>query len=199
MPNEFVVQHVRQYASSKGLNSNDDENEQIISYSTRVEQVKKVPENNTWTLTMRKMEIVGKQLKVIWWTEEFDAVVVAAVSASDSPWVPKIPGLKRVAENHRGKVQHSRQYRRPDSLVGQVGSLLFTLDNACGSDLFSIQNILILGGSVSAIGIANDLVSHAASVSISIRVRWSYTFLVFVLAKSHPIFRTILSTIQEPE
>ena len=121
MPNRFVQRHVRQYASSVGLNSNDEEHDNVTSYSTRVERVEKLPGTKRWTLTLRKMEPCGEgKIRADWWTEEFDAVVVAALSESDSPWVPPILGLNEWAEAHPNRIFHGRQYRRPEKMRGQV-------------------------------------------------------------------------------
>jgi cation diffusion facilitator CzcD-associated flavoprotein CzcO len=123
MPNRFVQRHIRQYASSVGLNSDDEEHGNVTSYSTRVERVEKLPGTKCWTLTLRKMEVMpyskGK-IRADWWTEEFDAVVVAALSESDSPWVPPIPGLKEWAEAHPNRIFHGREYRRPEEMRGKV-------------------------------------------------------------------------------
>lgn len=123
MPNRLLQKHVRQYASSKGLNSNDEEHENVTSYSTRVERVQKLPGARHWTLTLRKIAAKPEsdgRVRVDWWTEQFDAVVVATVAENDSPWVPSIPGLKEWAEAYPHEIYHSRNYRRPDSLAGKV-------------------------------------------------------------------------------
>jgi len=117
---------MRQYASSIGLNSNDEEHANVTSYSTRVERIEKLPGRKRWTLTLRKMDIVPcnqSKIRTDWWTEEFDAVVVASVAESDSPWVPPIPGLKEWAEAFPGRIFHGREYRRPENIRGKVGSI----------------------------------------------------------------------------
>jgi len=123
MPHRLVQRHMRQYASSVGLNSNDEEHGNVTSYSTRVERIEKLPGRKRWTLTLRKMDIVPcnhSKIRADWWTEEFDAVVVAAVAESDSPWVPPIPGLREWAEAYPGRIFHGREYRRPEIMRGKV-------------------------------------------------------------------------------
>lgn len=117
-----VLQHIRQYATSKRLNSDDDEYKHVTPYSTRVERVRKLPGSNTWTLTLRKAELVEgrSRLRMDWWTEEFDAVLLASNSQSDCPWIPDILGLKELAERFEESVWHSRQYRRPQQFTGKV-------------------------------------------------------------------------------
>ena len=123
MQNRIIQRYVRQYASHIGLNTNDEESANITSYSTRVERVQKLPGHTKWTLTLRKM--VGapgegeKKLRVDWWEEEFDAVVVAT-GKYESTWVPSIPGLAEWAKAYPEKIYHGRRYRSPLDYVGKV-------------------------------------------------------------------------------
>lgn len=95
----------------------------MTSYSTRVERVQKLPGSSHWTLTLRKMvQLPNRRVRVEWWTEEFDAVVVATDNVYDSPWVPGIPGLKEWAEAYPAQIYHGREYRRPDNLRGKVST-----------------------------------------------------------------------------
>lgn len=121
MSQRLIQRHVRQYASSVGLNSNDDEFANVTSYSTRVERVQKLPDARRWTLTLRKLHsLPGGKLRVEWWTEEFDAVIVGLNTDYDAPSVPSIPGLKEWAEAYPAQIQHSREYRRPEVFKGKV-------------------------------------------------------------------------------
>lgn len=119
-----LQKHVRQYATSLSLNSNDFENAHVFSYSTRVERIRKLPGAQKWTLTLRKIEEVpGRKdrLRVDYWTEEFDAVVAAStVTEADAPWVPPIPGLDEWANAFPDQIIHSREYRRPEKFAGKV-------------------------------------------------------------------------------
>ncbi|KAF8323173.1 FAD/NAD(P)-binding domain-containing protein [Clavulina sp. PMI_390] len=154
MQNRIIQRYVRQYASHVGLNANDEESVNITSYSTRVERVQKLPGETKWTLTLRKVvEVPGdgeaKKLRVDWWSEEFDAVVVGTHSEADSAWVPPIPGLAEWAHAYPEEIYHGREYRRPEPLQG--------------------KNVLIVGGSVSGSGIGADLAGHAGSIVASVR------------------------------
>lgn len=62
----------------------------------------------------------GKRVKVTYWEESFDAVVVGTTAESDAPWVPSIPNLDQWAERFPESVYHSRSYRRPDDMKGKV-------------------------------------------------------------------------------
>lgn len=64
----------------------------------------------------------GGKLRADWWTEEFDAVVVATHSESDSPWVPPIPGLPDWANAYPEAITHVRNYRRPEPYLGKVST-----------------------------------------------------------------------------
>lgn len=121
MPQPHIQRHVRQYASSVGLNSNDDEHSNVTSYSTRVEKILKAPGSTQWTVTLQKMTPVpGGKLRADWWEEKFDAVVVGTFSEADSPWVPDVPNLKEWAHRFPRGVYHGRDYRTPDHLEEKV-------------------------------------------------------------------------------
>ncbi|KAF8309282.1 FAD/NAD(P)-binding domain-containing protein [Clavulina sp. PMI_390] len=146
-----VNRHLRQYASSVGLNANDEEHANVTAYSTRVERVEKLPgTEKRWTVTLRKLTpLRDGKLEVNWWQEQFDAIVVGKASENDASWVPLVPGLNEWAHVLPEAVFHSKQYKHPEH--------------------FTNKNVLILGGSFSGLGIANDLIGHAQSVSVSTR------------------------------
>lgn len=170
MPNRFLQRHVRQFASSKGLNSNDEEHANVTSYSTRVERVQKLPGAKQWTLTLRRLGTVPEEdgrLRVDWWTETFDAVVVASHAENDAPSVPNLPGLKEWMEAFPEEIHHARSYRRPEPLRGKVGTVCGKKTQLWPNNTV-LQNVLIVGGSLSGGGIAADLISLAASVTLSV-------------------------------
>ena len=122
IPNRLILRNIRQYASSVGLNSNDEEHTNVTSYSTRVEKIQKFPGTKEWVLTLRKLELLphsNGKIRAEWWTETFDAVVVSA-GRYDAPWVPDIPGLSNWARSHPDEIYHSRNYRSPKDHVGKV-------------------------------------------------------------------------------
>ncbi|KAL8280646.1 hypothetical protein RQP46_006969 [Phenoliferia psychrophenolica] len=147
--------HVRAFSSIHNLNSNDKpahaHSSPITSYGTRVKLVEK--KGDKWILSLRKLQRASPdKIQASWWTEEFDAVVVATGSY-DSTHVPDIKGLKAwsdaVREDGSHPVWHSQAYRKPDALKG--------------------KNVLIVGASVSASEISRDVASSAAKVYISVR------------------------------
>ncbi|KAF8311500.1 FAD/NAD(P)-binding domain-containing protein [Clavulina sp. PMI_390] len=146
-----VNRHVRQYASSVGLNANDDDHTNATAYWTRVERAEKIPgTERRWTVTLRKLTpLRDGTLEVSWWQEEFDAIVIGNDSQKDAAWVPSIPGLNEWANTLPEDLFHSGQYRHPEDFAG--------------------KNVLIIGGGFSGVGIANDLITHARSVTVSAR------------------------------
>ncbi|KAF8310286.1 FAD/NAD(P)-binding domain-containing protein [Clavulina sp. PMI_390] len=148
--NKYLQRYVRQFASAHGINSNDVEYPGVLSYSTRVEKIHKPKGAQRWTITLRKLERIPHENKVRahWWTEEADAIVVAT-GDFDAAWIPSIEGISEAQHAFPERLIHSREYRRPDKYTG--------------------KNVLVVGASISALGIATDLLPFAQSVSISVR------------------------------
>ncbi|KAJ4480860.1 hypothetical protein J3R30DRAFT_3461923 [Lentinula aciculospora] len=146
-----LQRYVRTFASLHEINSND--NSPNTSYNTRVERVDKLYDaagkEAGWTLTLRKFIETGPDsYKIQWWTEEFDAIVVASGRFS-APNLPRIPGLTQWAQLFPHLITHSRQYRRPEE--------------------FTNQTVLVVGGSVSGTEIAEDISGKAKKVVLSVR------------------------------
>ncbi|WWC93186.1 hypothetical protein V866_000019 [Kwoniella sp. B9012] len=151
-----IQRHVRAYASYHGINYEDapwDQNSTAVtSYNTRVESLAKV--GDQWVLQLKKVERLPDthQIKVSWWSEQFDAVVVAS-GGFDAPHVPDIPGLKEwsAVKNEEGQhpLWHAQAYRKPETLRG--------------------KNVLLIGASVSAMGISNDIGPHVSKLYVSVR------------------------------
>lgn len=91
--------------------------EDFVEYNTTVEKVEKIKEIDKWRLTLRK-ERPSKQ-KDYWWTEDFDAVVVAS-GHYIVPYIPEIQGLAEFAKAYPGSVEHSKGYRGPEKYRGKV-------------------------------------------------------------------------------
>lgn len=110
--------------------------EDVFSYGTTVERVDKA--GSEWVLTLRR----SGQTSDCWWTERFDAVVVASGHYA-VPYVPAIAGLDDFEKQRPGSVLHSKQYR--------------------GRQAFAGRRVVVVGASVSAADIAVDLVGTALS------------------------------------
>ncbi|KAJ7637063.1 FAD/NAD-P-binding domain-containing protein [Roridomyces roridus] len=152
-----IQKHVRAYASLHNLNANDNpylsSAPPVTSYSTRVEKREKIEADQTWRLTLRKLGRLPEtnQIKAQWWTEDFDAVVVATGPYA-APHVPEIDGIRdwsRVTLDGKHSIYHSQHYRRPERYLNKT--------------------ILIVGGSTSASEIARDIHPFAGKIYASIR------------------------------
>lgn len=89
--------------------------EDFVSYSTAVEKAEKV--GREWRLTLRKE---GKE-KDYWWTETFDALLVASGHYS-VPWIPAIDGLEQFEKSRPGSVIHSKHFRGRDLYKNKVSN-----------------------------------------------------------------------------
>ncbi|KAF5343912.1 hypothetical protein D9758_012108 [Tetrapyrgos nigripes] len=150
VPRQLLERYVKSFASLLGVNSNDESID--ISYDTRVELVEKRYVRGVeagWTLTLRKFTQTGNSSYTeTWWTEDFDAVVVAT-GRYNAPHIPSIAGLDEWAAKFPDSVVHSRSYRRPEDLQNKT--------------------VLIIGASTSAVEISIDVNKHAKNVLLSVR------------------------------
>lgn len=107
----------------------------FIEFGVTVERAAKVPSasgGEEWELVLRKS---GTE-KDYWWTERFDALVVAS-GHYHVPYIPPIPGLEEYEAHRPGSVIHSKHFR--------------------GRDLYAGRRLVVVGASVSAADIAFDL------------------------------------------
>ncbi|KAJ7150663.1 FAD/NAD-P-binding domain-containing protein [Mycena filopes] len=152
-----VQRNVRAYASLHGLNSNDKpsspSHSPVASYATRVEAVWKCNETGIWTLTLRRMEWLSEsnRLKTTYWTEDFDAVVVATWQYT-TPYVPSITGIgnwSAATEEGRYSMYHSQHFRHAERYAGKT--------------------VLIVGAAVSATDIARTIAPFTKRLIVSTR------------------------------
>ncbi|OAA65772.1 Flavin monooxygenase-like protein [Niveomyces insectorum RCEF 264] len=107
----------------------------FVSLSTSVEKVEK--RGKEWVLTLRKSgQLYRGREHDYWWTETFDAVVVAS-GHYHVPYIPDIRGLIKTAKKFPGRFEHSKSYRKPEKYVD--------------------KRVLVVGGNVSASDFINDL------------------------------------------
>ncbi|KAF7301215.1 Dimethylaniline monooxygenase [Mycena indigotica] len=116
IPHLSLQRYLRSVYSFYGINAND--RSPHISYNTRVELVEKRHDSfgneHGWKLTVKKLERLGpSSCKETWWTEDFDAVVVAT-GTFNGPNIPNIPGLIEWHRRYPESILHSREYRRPE-------------------------------------------------------------------------------------
>lgn len=88
----------------------------LISYNTTVERVEKV--GAEWKVILRKD---GEQSDY-WWTEWFDAVVVAN-GHFWVPYIPSIEGLEEFEKARPGSVLHSKNFRGREAFRGKASCL----------------------------------------------------------------------------
>ncbi|KAJ6526811.1 hypothetical protein B0H19DRAFT_1275646 [Mycena capillaripes] len=152
-----LQRHVRAYASLHGLNLDDKPfsplSTPVTSYSTRVQAIQKCNETATWTLTLRRLQWLpeSRRLKADWWTETFDAVVVAAGHYT-TPYVPRIKGIggwSTAMEDGRYSMYHSQSFRHAEQYAGKT--------------------VLIVGASVSATEIARTIAPFTRRLLASVR------------------------------
>ncbi|KAK7049894.1 hypothetical protein VNI00_005324 [Paramarasmius palmivorus] len=147
LPRQLLQRYLRSFASLHGVNANDENPN--VTYNTRVELVQKRKNGKGWTVTLRKFTELGDGgYKENWWSEDFDAIVVAA-GRYNAPNIPSITGCSDWASKYPGRFIHSRQYRHPNKY-----------DN---------QTVLIIGASTSASEISADINKHANKVYLSVR------------------------------
>ena len=101
-----------------------------VSFNTTVESVRKNPRTGKWDFTLRQsgFRFKGEGLDY-WWTESFDAVIVASGHYS-VPYIPRIPGIEEWYKRWPERLQHSKQFRSRDAYVD--------------------KSVVVVGGSVSA-------------------------------------------------
>lgn len=91
----------------------------LVQYNTTVERAVKNPKDNKWALTIRRRELHDGVPSDYWWTETFDAVVVASGHYA-VPYIPAIPGLEEFSTLYPGSVEHTKHYRGPEKYRGKV-------------------------------------------------------------------------------
>ncbi|KAJ7449225.1 hypothetical protein FB451DRAFT_1287859 [Mycena latifolia] len=151
LPQRTLGRYLRAFASFHGVNSNDANPD--IAYNTRVELVQKrydeAGREYGWTLTLKRLERTGTgSSKATWWTEDFDAIVVAT-GRYNAPNIPSISGLKDWALRFPQSIIHSRQYRHPQP--------------------FQNETVLVVGGATSGVEISREINSHARKIYQSVR------------------------------
>lgn len=103
-------------------------NDELVAYNTTVEKAEKT--GCAWQLTLR----TPIDNHDYWWTEEFDAVVVASGHFS-VPFIPQTEGLQEFEDTRPGSVLHSKHYRGRDQFRNKVRRIKNTFHS--GTDRLS--------------------------------------------------------------
>lgn len=107
----------------------------LVTLRTTVEKVEK--RGSEWVLTLRRSgQLYRGKPHDYWWTEAFDAVVVAS-GHYHVPLVPAIAGLIETSKELPGRFEHSKSYRKAAK--------------------YADKRVLIVGGNVSASDFIQDL------------------------------------------
>lgn len=134
----------------------------LVSYETTVELVHKDPQTGKWILTLRKP--LENEQQDYWWTESFDAVIVAAGHYT-VPFIPCTPGLAELSRNFPGSVEHSKAWREPEKYRG--------------------RRVVVVGASISGTDISFSL-ADVAQTPLHAVVRGRYHPYFFDWAFQHP-------------
>ena len=118
---------------------------ELVSYNTTVELVKKDAQSGKWIVTLRQPMENGKEDR--WWSESFDSIVVASGHYT-VPFIPATPGLAELESNFPGTVEHSKAWRHPAK--------------------YKDKRVVVVGASISGADISWTLADYAASPLISV-------------------------------
>lgn len=90
----------------------------LVTLNTTLEKLEK--QGDEWVLTLRQSgrKYRGQEVDY-WWTERFDAVIVASGHYT-VPNVPHIPGIGEFAKKYPTKLEHSKQFRNINDYVDKV-------------------------------------------------------------------------------
>ncbi|KAJ7471178.1 hypothetical protein B0H11DRAFT_2040725 [Mycena galericulata] len=150
LPHRTLARYLRAFSSFHGVNSNDASPD--IAYNTRVELAEKRYDESGaehgWKLTLKRLEKRGSHSTATWWTEDFDAIVVAT-GRYNAPNIPPISGLEEWAKKFPLSIIHSRQYRHPQP--------------------FTNETVVVVGGATSGVEITREINSYASRVYQSVR------------------------------
>ncbi|OAQ99784.1 hypothetical protein LLEC1_06516 [Akanthomyces lecanii] len=154
VPHGQVLDYIQEISSKYGV-------QDATTFGAQVEKVKKVDERwvVTWTMAPRRNEdgnlvemerhstleyICSSTL-----TKDFDAVVVAT-GHYHAPRVPDMPGLSATAKRYPSRVMHSKQKG--------TNNLASKQKKEAEADVGKLEKtVLILGGGVSSVDIAEDM------------------------------------------
>lgn len=129
--------------------------------NSSVESVEKDKNTDRWKLTIRKKPRFSKVEQ--WYTEEFDALVVAN-GHCNVPFIPKIEGLAEFVAKYPDVIRHSKSFRNVKD--------------------FEKSNVLLCGSGTSSADLAQYLSPVAKSVTISQRSESVYEWIRECFKKS---------------
>lgn len=117
-PHGVIQDYIEDLVNRKGY-------EKLIEYDTTVERIEKRTEGG-WKLILRKS--VPERGQDYWWSEEFDAVLVASGHYT-VPFIPHIDGLAEFAARYPGSVEHTKSFRHPQKYAGKVSAIAILISS----------------------------------------------------------------------
>ncbi|KAF2436865.1 FAD/NAD(P)-binding domain-containing protein [Tothia fuscella] len=114
--------------------------DKLLELGTTVEKAEKI--QGKWVLTLRK-EDKGKNY---WWTEEFDALVVAS-GHYNIPWIPEVEGLLDYDAKYPGRILHSKHFRDAKEFTG--------------------KKVIVVGAAVSSSEIIHEIIPYSKTPIIA--------------------------------
>lgn len=141
-----IQEYIEQMLERKGYNA-------FLECRVTVEKAEKVNGNSKLTLGRAGAD------RDYWWTEEFDAVVVASRQYTVL-FVPYIEGLEEFAHPHSESAEHSKRYRGAEKYREKACCQVIL-----GCQLLYIQTfvyqVVVVGASVSGMDFARDFIDVA--------------------------------------
>ncbi|KAJ6454571.1 hypothetical protein DFH09DRAFT_1235953 [Mycena vulgaris] len=158
LPHRTLARYLRAFASFHGANSNDENPN--IAYRTRVEL-------HGWTLTLKRLEKTGPRTsKATWWTEDFDAIVVAT-GRYNAPNIPRISGLEDWAQGISSKYHSLSSIPPPTAIRKRDGFSRWSGGQSARTNI-SIELTVSLD-QTSGVEISREINLHARKIYQSVR------------------------------
>ncbi|KAI9487654.1 MAG: hypothetical protein EXX96DRAFT_554116 [Benjaminiella poitrasii] len=156
-PHHVVYQYLQDYAVQFDLLP-------LIKLNTSVDRVAKNPENQTWELTLSHYDTyTSGMVRETRWKEVVDAVVIANGCHQES-YVPDFKHLTEWNKLFPSKAFHSKQFRRPED--------------------YKDQNVLVIGGSISAVDVVRSIDGFAKRTTLAIKGPFESPFPLFNVIRS---------------
>lgn len=137
----YIEAYVQTLAKDHGV-------DEVTSFHTRVDEVRKTADGTKWGLRLVALERGDAGPRLAERISHFDLVVVAS-GHYNMPRIPETEGLREWKSKFPYRIIHSKQYRSPEAYRG--------------------QNVLVIGAGVSAMDICRELDGVAGNTYQSVR------------------------------
>ncbi|KAL3465909.1 hypothetical protein BJX64DRAFT_296781 [Aspergillus heterothallicus] len=134
----------------------------LVSFSTTIERVEKIPSTGKWRVTARQRgHFLRNQPAEYWWTEDFDAVVVAS-GHYNVPLIPEIEGLGEAFSNFPSVFEHSKSFRHANEYVDK--RVVVVGGNVSSADLIADLHAVVKGNLLLSQRGANEALKNVFSL-----------------------------------